>query len=206
MSMTHMKIYIKIQSLLTSCRILLSDSTSLEWLNGESPSKGESATTAVGDIAPSERLEFCETGKVESSEVLLRYSSCCLLNRSSFSLSAWRLCRMRSATSELSGSFSRPIWNLTSPEVFLRTEAAYACVTPTKDFPSTSIIWSFTWIRPSRAAAPFSVMVLTKMPSFSKPESAPTPLKKHWKWIWMELQSAYLHSNNTKSKSLTTLH
>ena len=40
---------------------------------------------------------------------------------------------------------------------------------------SNGIIWSLTWIRPSLAAAPPSVIVLTKMPSFSSPASAPTP-------------------------------
>ena len=41
-------------------------------------------------------------------------------------------------------------WNtrtyLTRPDVFLRTVAANSCETPTKLTPSTSTIWSFTWI------------------------------------------------------------
>ena len=35
-------------------------------------------------------------------------------------------------------------------------------------FPSTSMIWSLTWIRPSRSAAPAGVMVLMKIPSCKK--------------------------------------
>lgn len=124
----------------------------------------------------------------------------------------------------------------TRPLVFLRTEAAKLCVTPTRLVPSTSTIRSFTWILgtrgpsqrghpsptsptppvlrniwhicrlphrllhhhpspracgsgdpggcfrpgspylPSRWAAPPSVTVLTKMPSFSRPMSAPAPM------------------------------
>lgn len=47
---------------------------------------------------------------------------------------------MRCATSLLAGSRSRPMRNFTNPQVFRRTEAAYACVTPTNDLVSTSII------------------------------------------------------------------
>lgn len=36
--------------------------------------------------------------------------------------------------------------HLTTPDVFLRTEAAKLCVTPTRLVPSTSTIWSFTLI------------------------------------------------------------
>lgn len=106
----------------------------------------------------------------------------------------------------------------TRPLVFLSTEAAKLCVTPTRLVPSTSTIRSFTWILgtrgpsrrchplptspasppkahggaaagvwgrdlgpgtpylPSRWAAPPSVTVLTKMPSFSRPMSAPAPM------------------------------
>lgn len=53
--------------------------------------------------------------------------------------------RISWATSLFSVSLSRPIKNLTLPLVLRKTEAAYACVTPTKDLPSTSIIWSLTW-------------------------------------------------------------
>ena len=118
----------------------------------------------------------------------------------------WRLCLMSWATSLFSGSFSRPMTKWTRPEVFLKTEAAYACVTPTRLAESTwvskmffarmgmgrphytacivivqlggltSIIWSLTLILPSLSAAPLGVIVLMKMPSFSKPASAPTPM------------------------------
>lgn len=101
----------------------------------------------------------------------------------------------------------------TRPLVFLSTEAAKLCVTPTRLVPSTSTIRSFTWILgtrtpsrplaspgahleplaaptpapaaaggcprpylPSRWAAPPSVTVLTKIPSFSRPMSAPAPI------------------------------
>ena len=49
----------------------------------------------------------------------------------------WRLCLMSWATSLFSGSFSRPMTKWTRPEVFLNTEAAYACVTPTRLAEST---------------------------------------------------------------------
>ena len=43
----------------------------------------------------------------------------------------------------------------------------------------TSIIWSLTLILPSLSAAPLGVIVLMKMPSFSKPASAPTPMPEY---------------------------
>ena len=57
-------------------------------------------------------------------------------------------CLMSCATSLFSGSLSRPMTKWSTPEVFLSTLAAYACVTPTSDLPSTSMIWAvIQWCR-----------------------------------------------------------
>lgn len=50
---------------------------------------------------------------------------------------------------------------LTTPDVFLRTEAAKLWVTPTRLVPSTSTIWSFTLIlaRPQMKAALISLII-----------------------------------------------
>lgn len=50
---------------------------------------------------------------------------------------------------------------LTTPDVFLSTEAAKLCVTPTRLVPSTSTIWSFTVIlaRPQTKAALISLII-----------------------------------------------
>lgn len=61
-------------------------------------------------------------------------------------------------------------------EVARSVSAANIWLTPTKLMPLTLTIWSHTRIRPLRYTAPPGVILFTKIPNFSKPESAPTPI------------------------------
>lgn len=88
---------------------------------------------------------------------------------------------------------------LTTPWVFLNTEAAKLCVTPTRLVPSTSTIWSFTLILEDRKVGEQVKKCLYTWPKYSSLNPELSPSLSAESFIITGL-FCYTHGSNKETK------